>query len=460
VRPAAVLRRHCQDVLKMTPAHEYLHFVEEYSGEPQNRPSGKVRTARADAGPNRLNRYRYGLPRRIPEAIVAAMAKTSPTALARHAELSADQMSQTDPPFSASPQLTRILLGLTLGLLAATCLLVLRPFLTSILWAAILAFASWPLYRKIRLPLSRFNSAAALLMTLLMACAVIVPLLWLLILLKSELVDAYGTLAGYFKQGPHAPPAVIRNIPWLSNLVQEGLDRYASDPAELRHEALVWLQSWASDLAGVLGDIGRNLGKLLVAMLTLFFLYRDGEAIVQQVRTVVRRFLGDRLHPYIATAGMMTRAVLYGLVVSALAQGLMAGIGYRVVGLESPVLLGVLTGVLSAVPAIGTAIVWVPMSVWLLVTGSVWKGIVLLVWGFLLVHPVDNVLRPLLISNVTRVPFLLTMFGAVGGLAIFGLVGLFVGPVLLGVAMAIWREWTMQEVRPLSATDVLTRTDY
>jgi predicted PurR-regulated permease PerM len=139
---------------------------------------------------------------------------------------------------------------------------------------------------------------------------------------------------------------------------------------------------------------------------------------------------------------------------------LMAGIGYRVVGLENPVLLGVLTGVLSVVPAIGTAIVWVPMSVWLLVTGSVWKGIVLLVWGFLLVHPVDNVLRPLLISNVTRVPFLLTMFGAVGGLAIFGLVGVFVGPVLLGVAMAIWREWTMQEVRPVSATDVLTRTDY
>jgi predicted PurR-regulated permease PerM len=142
---------------------------------------------------------------------------------------------------------------------------------------------------------------------------------------------------------------------------------------------------------------------------------------------------------------MMTRAVLYGLLITAFAQGLMAGIGYQVVGLQAPVLLGVLTGVLSAVPAIGTAIVWVPMSAWLLLTGPIWKGILLLLWGIVLVHPIDNVLRPLLISNATRVPFLLVMFGAIGGLTVFGLVGVFVGPVLLGIAMVIWREWATQE---------------
>jgi predicted PurR-regulated permease PerM len=367
-------------------------------------------------------------------------------------------MSQSGPS-SPTPQLRRILLGLALGLLLAISLLVLRPFLAPIVWATILAFASWPLYRRLRLPLRRSDTAAAFLMTLLMCCAVVLPLLWLAILLKRELVESYGTLAVYFKQGPHPLPTVIRDIPWLNNLVQAGLDRYASDPDELRREALSWLQSWAGELAGLLGDIGRNLGKLLVTMLTLFFLYRDGGEIVRQARVVVRRFFGDRLHPYIDTAGTMTRAVIYGLLLSAIAQGLMAGIGYRVAGLGSPVLLGVLTGVLSVVPAIGTAIVWVPTSVWLLVTGSVWKAIFLLFWGFLLVHPVDNILRPLLISNVTRVPFLLTMFGAVGGLATFGLVGVFVGPVLLGVAMAIWREWALQEDRSLAANEVLMRTD-
>jgi predicted PurR-regulated permease PerM len=192
------------------------------------------------------------------------------------------------------------------------------------------------------------------------------------------------------------------------------------------------------------GDIGRNIAKLLMAMVTLFFFYRDGDSVIQQAEFVVRRFMGDRVKPYINTAGKMTRAVLYGLLITALAQGLMAGVGYRMTGIQGPVLLGVLTGVLSVVPAIGTAIVWVPLSAWLLMTGPVWKGILLLVWGFVLVHPIDNVLRPFLISNVTRVPFLLVMFGAIGGLAAFGLVGVFVGPALLGVAMAIWREWAMQ----------------
>jgi predicted PurR-regulated permease PerM len=178
-------------------------------------------------------------------------------------------------PSSATPQVRRILLGLSLGLLVAMSLLVLQPFLAPMVWAAILAFTSWPLYRRLRRPLRRSNNAAAFLMTLLMCCVVVLPLFWLVILLKSELVESYGTLAAYFKQGPHPLPTVIRDIPWLNNLVQEGLDRYASDPDELRREALSLLQSWARELAGVLGNIGRNLGKLLVTMLTLFFLFES-----------------------------------------------------------------------------------------------------------------------------------------------------------------------------------------
>ena len=353
-------------------------------------------------------------------------------------------MLELESPTTPS-QLRRILFGLLIGVLAATCLLLLRPFLAPILWAAILAYASWPLYQRLRRPLRRFNSSAALLMTLLITCAVVVPLLWLLVLVQTELVDAYRALAGFLAHGPHLLPAAVRDIPWLGNLLQEQLDRYSSDPAELSREAVDWMQRWAVELAGVLGDIGRNLAKVLLTILTLFFFYRDGDTIVHQGRIIVGRFFGERLDFYASTAGMITRAVLYGLVVSAFAQGLMAGVGYRLVGLDGAVLLGVLTGLLSAVPAIGTAIVWVPMSLWLVMSGSVWKGIALAVWGALLVHPIDNVLRPLLISNATRVPFLLVMFGAIGGLAAFGLVGIFLGPALLGIATAIWRECAAQE---------------
>ncbi len=353
-------------------------------------------------------------------------------------------MSEVESP-SATPQLRRILLWTLLGLLGAACLFVLRPFLAPVVWAAILAYASWPLYRQLRSVLARFNTFAAVLMTLLMTCAVVLPVLWLLVLVQSELLNAYRALAGYLTQGPQALPGVIRDIPWLGNLLQEKLIRYSSDPAALTREAAGWIQRWAVALGSVLGDISRNFIKVLIAILTLFFLYRDGDTIAHQGRIVGSRLFGDRLDPFANTTGMMTRAVLYGLLATAFAQGLVAGIGYRVVGLEGPVLLGVLTGMLSIIPAIGTGLIWAPLGVWLLVNGPVWKGVLLLLWGSLLVHPIDNVLRPLLISNATRVPFLLVLFGAIGGLTGFGLVGIFVGPVLLGIAMALWREWAKED---------------
>lgn len=150
---------------------------------------------------------------------------------------------------------------------------------------------------------------------------------------------------------------------------------------------------------------------------------------------------GDRLDHYLRAAGVMTRAVIYGFLVAACAQGLVAGIGYQLVGLQAPARLGTLTGVLSVVPLLGTALVWAPAGLWFLLTGHLWQGVALLAWGTLLVHPIDNLLRPLLISAAAHVPFLLIIFGALGGMAAFGLVGAFVGPVLLGIALTIWREW-------------------
>lgn len=124
-----------------------------------------------------------------------------------------------------------------------------------------------------------------------------------------------------------------------------------------------------------------------------------------------------------------------------LVQGAIAGIGYAVVGVDAPVLLGALTALASVVPVVGTFLVWGVVAAALMLTGHAWPGVALLVWGTVLVNPADNLLRPLLISNATQMPFLLVMFGVIGGLAAFGLVGLFVGPVALAVATAVWREW-------------------
>lgn len=226
--------------------------------------------------------------------------------------------------------------------------------------------------------------------------------------------------------------------------IQDTLNRYASDPAQLTQQLSGWLLGWSSQLGRIMGELGRNLVNLTLALLTLFFFYRDGDTIAQQADAVVEGFFADRLNPYVVTAGKMMRAVVYGLLITAITQGVLAGFGYWVVGLGAPVLLGALTGILSIVPLVGTAMVWVPVGIYLMTIGSIGKGIIMLVWGAVLVHPADQVLRPILISNATHVPFIIVMFGALGGLDAFGLVGLLIGPVLLAIGLAIWREWTLR----------------
>jgi predicted PurR-regulated permease PerM len=350
---------------------------------------------------------------------------------------------------NASNWARRLLLAALLLGLAALCLLVLSPFVTPIVWAAILAFASWPLFRRLRRLMQRRHTLAALVMTLGAGCAVILPMLWITMLVQRELLAAYHLLTQFLAEGQRTLPSVLANIPWVGARLQEMLDRYAADPNQVTQELSAYTLSWAHDIGSLLSSVGRNAVHLTLTLLILFFCYRDGYAIVHQVDHVIKRFFGDRIDRYIQTASRMTRAVVYGLLITGLLQGVIAAIGYWIVGLTAPVLLGFLTAVLSLVPLVGTAIVWLPVGVYLLSTSHVGQGVVLLLWCALLVYPADNVLRPMLISSAIQVPFLLVMFGALGGLDAFGLVGLLIGPVILATGLAIWREWTVHTAPPV-----------
>src|SRR5579864_5492288 len=128
---------------------------------------------------------------------------------------------------AASLLLRRVLLAILVGALAILCVLVLRPFLAPILWAAIVAYVTWPLYCRLRAPFRKFKNTAATVMTLLVVAGAIAPLFWLLVLIQHEFVDAYHSVSAYLAQGPHDLPPAIRNIPWLGSWLQEGVDRYA-----------------------------------------------------------------------------------------------------------------------------------------------------------------------------------------------------------------------------------------
>jgi predicted PurR-regulated permease PerM len=364
-------------------------------------------------------------------------------------------MLELEPP-PATRSSRRLLLGLLAASLTLLCLWVLAPFLTSIVWAAILAYVSWPAYRAVRKPFGRSATAAAMVMILLVTCVLLIPLIWLLLLLRTELLGSFKPITASLVQGAHVVAEGVRGIPWLGDLLQEQFNRYLADPSILVRESLSLLQTWLGALASVLGGLGRNLAKVLLTLLLLFFFYRDGDTIARELGRAAKRLVGGGYVRYVGTAGAIIRAVFFGIILSAAAQGLIAGIGYRLAGLTAPVLLGAATTVLSVIPLVGTALVWLPIAIGLVVAGAWGKGLFLLVWGTLLVHPTDNLLRPLLVSNAARLPFLLVALGAIGGMTAFGLVGVFAGPVLLGLAMQLWREWTdgsIRRIRPSGSTN-------
>lgn len=336
---------------------------------------------------------------------------------------------------------------LWVALLAIGCALVLRAFASPIIWAAILACATWPIYRYVRGLFGRRDTAAALVVTVIVSVTVILPPLWLLVLARDELATAIRLLSDLFTQ-PRRLSDLIGNIPRIGQRLQQIIDTFSADPSWWGRELTGWMQTWASALASGLATVSRNLAKLLFTGLTLFFFYRDGEILWLQIRRVAVRFGLKGFDRYEHTIATMTRSVLFGFVITALAQGLVAGIGYRVVGVRAPVLLGGLTAVLSVIPLFGTALVWFPLSVWLLVNNQIWQGVVMLAWGILLVHPIDNLLRPILISGTSRVPFLLMLFGVLGGLAAFGLVGIFIGPIILELARLAWQDWAASRATP------------
>ena len=334
----------------------------------------------------------------------------------------------------------RIILALLLGALFILGYLVLNWFIVPAVWAAILAYVTWPAYARLRKLLRGHAMSSALLMTLLLTTAFVLPLLWLIALLQAEFVQGYQAASAYMAEGSHRLPTVIAHLPWIGERLQDLFDQFSTDPAALRAQLASWAQQWMGELGDLVGGVAHNALRMGFALLTILFIYRDGASLFDQVQRVLRRFLGRRVDGYIAAIGTTTKAVLYGLVLTAFAQGVLAGIGYWFAGVRAPVLFGAFTALIALMP-FGTPFVWGSLGAWLLFTGKTLEGIGLLLWGTLVVSWVDNLIRPLVISSATHIPFLLVMFGVIGGLAAFGLIGMFVGPVIVAVLMAVWREW-------------------
>ncbi|HLS82211.1 MAG TPA: AI-2E family transporter, partial [Steroidobacter sp.] len=224
------------------------------------------------------------------------------------------------------------------------------------------------------------------------------------------------------------------------------------DPAAIRGQFVLLMEQSSVEVSRLIGGVGRNAAKLFFAVLSMFFLLRDGPRVLREARAILEGILGPRVHDYLDAVGATTQAVVYALILGAITQGAVAGVGYWIFGVDAPVMLGAVTALIALIP-FGAPVVWGSLSVWMIVTGDVWSGVGLLLWGLLLVSWMDNIVRPLVISSATRMPFLLVVFGVLGGVLAFGLVGLFIGPVLLAVCLAIWREW-LEQHRPFETETI------
>jgi predicted PurR-regulated permease PerM len=338
-----------------------------------------------------------------------------------------------------APWFRRLLVaGLILGILLLT-FTVLQPFIVPLIWGAILSYVSWPMHLRILKFCGGRSSVASLITTILVTIIIVVPLVWLIMLLRTEAVVAYSEVQAFLATKPVLPQA-IRDLPWVGASAQDLLNQLAADPKALREQFVMMMETSSLEVSRLIGGVGRNVAKLFFAVFSMYFLLRDGPRLMREARAVLGGILGPRVHDYLDAAAYTTQAVVYALMLGALAQGIAAGIGYWLFGVQAPVLLGAVTVIIALVP-FGAPMVWGSLAAWALVRGELFNGIGLILWGLILVSWVDNIVRPLVISNATRMPFLLVVFGVLGGVLAFGLVGLFIGPVLLAVSLAIWREW-------------------
>ena len=340
---------------------------------------------------------------------------------------------------AASPFSRRLTPWLALSGLALLTFIVLAPFFSPLAWAGVLAYASWPLAEAIRVRCHGRDTFAASLSTGIAGLTLFGPLLWLAWVAQQELGGVYQALLAFVAAPPEVPESLL-GVPWLGDWLTQQRAMLLADPQGVISAVKAWFSAHASDAAQLAGGIGRNLAKLVLVLIILFFFYRDGARIVRELSHVMARFIGPGTHGYLAAAGATTRAVVYGVMLTALVQGTLAGLGYWVAGLASPVTLGVLTALFALIP-FGTPLVWGGAGAWLMLQGETTAAIGVWLWGAAVVSQIDNVLRPLFISSVGAIPFLLVLLGVLGGLLAFGLVGLFIGPIILAVAWAVWREW-------------------
>jgi predicted PurR-regulated permease PerM len=316
---------------------------------------------------------------------------------------------------------------------------ILWPFFSAVLWATVLAIVFAPLYRRILRSIGPHSNLAALATLLIIVTLVILPLSLTATSLVQEATSLYDRIQSgelnlgiIFQQVRDALPG------WVTNLLDRlGLTNLSAVQERLSDALKKGSQVIAAQALSIGQGAADFILGLLVMLYLLFFLLRDGRALAKRIQDALP-LPPEQERALFSKFTTVIRATIKGSVFVAALQGALGGVIFWLLGLHAPVLWGVVMGLLALLPAVGAAVIWVPAAIYLLAIGAVWQGVVLLLFGAFVIGLVDNILRPLLVGKDTKLPDYVVLISTLGGLAIFGLNGFVLGPVIAAMFIAAW----------------------
>ena len=339
------------------------------------------------------------------------------------------------------PWIERILGLAVLALIAIGAFIVLRPFLSALLWAIIITYSTSTLYQRLNDWLHGRRSLAAMLMTLLLGALIVFPL----VLVSFSLTDSVSRLVNEGREvldrGMGPLPEWIGQLPFVGRPLRDYWATVAAGEASFIAAIKPYVPVAGSWLLSALASIGSGVLELILSLVIAFFFYRDGPVAASGLYTVTSRIGGERATRALAAATGTITGVVHGIIGTNFVQGILSAAGFWAAGVPGAFLLGFLCFFLTMIP-IAPTLVWLPASLWLFYNGSTGTAIALAIWSFLVFNTLENVLRPYLISRGSSLPMLPILLGMLGGLAAFGLLGIFVGPTILAVAYSLITEWT------------------
>lgn len=325
-------------------------------------------------------------------------------------------------------------------ILVAGCFLVLRPFLTATLFAAVVCVSTWPLYLRLLHRMKGRENLTSLIMTSSLSLLVILPLALVAYNLADNVTAFYNSIKQAVEFGPIDAPAWLKEIPIVGKTANEYWHLIATSQPDMDALSKRLLEPAKNFLMAGGIVLGQGVLEMSLAAFVSFFFYRDGLALVRFLNQALDRIAGVHTENVLGIIKNTIHSVMYGLLGTALTQGLVATIGFAIAGVPAALMLGAITALFSLVP-IGPPLIWSGAAIWLFYQGETGWGIFMLLWGFFLISSVDNVVKPLLISRGSKLPFILILFGVMGGVLAFGFVGVFIGPTLLAVVYSLLREW-------------------